>query len=267
MQKETELFLGAIIDEDRSILDLINGDFTFLNERLATHYNIGDTNGNTAWVKPERAPGQKFPYEKWMRVSLLPNGPRAGILTQASVLAVTSNPGRTSPVKRGKWVLEQILGTPPPPPPADVPPLEDNGKAITASTVRKRLEIHRQNPACANCHAKMDPIGFAFENFNALGGWRTKDGDFNIDPSGVLPDGKKFNGPQDLRSILMEKKDLFTRALATKMMTYAIGRGVEYYDDPAIDKIAKATAGDGYKFSRLVAEIVKSDPFTKRRGG
>jgi hypothetical protein len=113
----------------------------------------------------------------------------------------------------------------------------------------------------------MDPIGFAFENFNALGGWRTKDGDFNIDPSGVLPDGKKFNGPQDLRSILMEKKDLFNRALATKMMTYAIGRGVEYYDDPAIDKIAKVTAGDGYKFSRLVAEIVKSDPFTKRRGG
>lgn len=266
MQKETELFLSAIVDEDRSILDLINGDFTFLNERLAKHYNIGDTNGNTAWVKPERQPGQKIPYEKWVRVSLLPDGPRGGILTQASVLAVTSNPGRTSPVKRGKWILEQILGTPPPPPPANVPPLEDNGKAITDTSLRKRLELHRANPACANCHAKMDPIGFAFENFNSLGGWREKDGNFKIDPSGVLPDGKKVNGPQDLRAVLMEKKDLFTRALSEKLLIYAIGRGTEYYDDTAIDKIAANTAKDGYKFSRLVMEIVKSDPFIKRRG-
>jgi hypothetical protein len=267
MQRETEMFLASIIEEDRSVLDLLDGNYTFLNERLAKHYLIGDTNGNTLYQKPQGPQGQRIPYDKWVRVSLPPNGPRGGILTQASVLAVTSNPGRTSPVKRGKWVLEQILGTPPPPPPPDVPALEEDGKAITATSLRKRLEIHRENPACANCHAKMDPIGFAFENFNAIGGWRKKDGDFDIDPSGVLPDGKTVNGPAELRSILKEKKDLFSRALAEKLLIYALGRGLEYYDDRAIDRIAKATAADGYKFSRLVAEIVKSDPFTKRRGG
>jgi hypothetical protein len=200
-------------------------------------------------------------------VALPKGGQRGGILTQASVLAVTSNPTRTSPVKRGKWVLEQILGAPPPPPPPDVPELEEGGKAHETASLRQRLEEHRANPACANCHARMDPIGFAFENFDAVGAFRQKDGKFDIDPSGVLPDGSSFKGASELRSMLVDKrKEQFARALTEKLMTYALGRGLEHYDDRVVNGVVKTASADNYKFSKLVAEIVRSDPFVKRRG-
>jgi hypothetical protein len=163
-------------------------------------------------------------------------------------------------------VLEQILGAPPPPPPPDVPELKTDAKAVLTGSLRQRMEEHRVNPACAACHAKMDPIGFAFENFDAVGAFRSKDGQFTIDPSGTLPDGKSFKGPAGLRTILMEKKNQFARCLAEKMMTYALGRGMQYYDRRAINKICAALEKDNYRFSRLVIEIVRSDPFLLRRG-
>jgi len=189
------------------------------------------------------------------------------VLTQGSVLAVTSNPSRTSPVKRGKFVLDQILGVPPPPPPPNVPELKADAEAAKAASLRQRMQEHRTNPACASCHEQMDAIGFAFENFDAIGAYRAKDGDFAIDPSGTLPDGSTFQSPADLRSILKNgRKDMFARCLTKKMLTYALGRGVEYYDTPTVDKIVSAMDKDGYKFSTLVTEIVKSDPFRMRRG-
>ena len=189
---------------------------------------------------------------------------RGGVLTQASVLTVTSNPTRTSPVKRGKWVLEQILGTPPPPPPPNVPELEEKGQ-LTGS-LRQRMEQHRKNPACANCHAKMDAMGFAFENYDAIGKIRQKDGKFDIDPSGTLPGGQSFKGAGELKQILLSKKDLFARTLSEKMLTYALGRGVEFYDRPAVDRIVAGLSKSDYRFSALVVEITQSDPFRMRRG-
>jgi hypothetical protein len=179
---------------------------------------------------------------------------------------VTSNPTRTSPVKRGRWVLEQILGSPPPPPPPDVPELEEPGKTSNADTLRKQMEIHRKNPRCANCHAKMDPIGFALENYDAIGGYRTQDGGQDIDAAGEFADGTKFTGSEDLKTIILQKKELFVRCLSEKMLTYALGRGISYYDRRAIEKTAKALAANHYKFSVLVKEIVKSEPFGMRRG-
>jgi hypothetical protein len=196
----------------------------------------------------------------------LGGGERGGLLTQASVLTVTSNPTRTSPVKRGKWVLEQILGTPPPPPPPDVPVLAETRQAVLSGSLRQRMEQHRANPSCASCHTRMDALGFAFENYNAIGAYRTKDGDFPIDPSGTLPDGRSFKGPAELKAILKGKKELFSRCLAEKMLTYALGRGLEAYDRPAVDKIAAALSRDDYRFSTLVLEIARSDPFRLRRG-
>jgi hypothetical protein len=263
MLKETELFFAEIVREDRSILDLLDADFTYLNEPLARHYGVSDTNGNWQGQKPTKPGGQPIRGPQFVRVSLQ-KGDRGGLLTQASILTVTSNPTRTSPVKRGKWVLEQMLGTPPPPPPPNVPELVDNKE--TTGTLRQRMEQHRANPACAGCHARMDPLGFAFENFNAVGAFRKKDGNFDIDPSGTLPDGKTFKGPAELKAILKEKKDLFARNLAEKMLTYALGRGVEYYDRPTLDRICAALAKNDYKFSVLVTEIAKSEPFRLRRG-
>lgn len=243
MIRETELFFGAIVREDRSIFDLLDADFSFVNERLAKHYGI------------EGVTGQAF-----QRVKLPAN--RGGILTHASILTLTSNPTRTSPVQRGKWVLDQLLGTPPPPPPPDVPQLDD-AQQLTGS-LRQRLEQHRSKAICASCHARMDPIGFAFENFDAIGRWRDKDGEFAIDASGVLPDGQTFNGPAELKAILKSKKDLFRRALAEKMLTYALGRGLEHYDRCAIDKILTALDKNGDKFSTLLVETVNSEPFQMR---
>jgi hypothetical protein len=264
MYKETELFFDAVIHEDRSILDFLDADYTFLNRRLAEHYGIADTNGNLVGQKPTRPEGDRIWRDRFVRVQLQ-GGERGGLLTQASVLAVTSNPTRTSPVKRGRWVLEQLLGTPPPPPPPNVPPLEDSKRQLTGS-LRQRMTQHMTDPACANCHARMDPIGFGLENFDAVGGFRTKDDGFAIDPSGTLPDGKSFKGPADLKQILKAKKELFSRCLTEKMLTYALGRGVEYYDRPTVERVNAALARKDYRFSTLVTEIVKSDPFRLRRG-
>lgn len=258
MTEETKRFFEAILREDRSILDVIDADFTYVSASLARHYGLTEKNGPIPRSRYDQP-------EEFVRVDLKGTN-RGGILTQASVLAVTSNPTRTSPVKRGRWVLEQLLGTPPPPPPPDVPELEKDGKPLSAGSLRQRMEEHRKNPACANCHAKMDPLGFAFENFNAVGAFREKDEGVTIDPSGVLPDGTQFNGPAELKKILLTKKDLFARCLTEKLMTYALGRGLEYYDKRSVDRVVAQLAQGDYKFSVLVTEIVKSDPFRMRRG-
>jgi mono/diheme cytochrome c family protein len=247
MEKETELFFENIIREDRSVLDFIDADYTFVNARLARHYGIEGIKG-----------------EKFQRVSLK-GTPRGGILTHASILTITSNPTRTSPVKRGKWVLENILGTPPPPPPPDVPELKD--EKVLAGTLRQRMEQHRANPNCAICHQRMDPIGFGFENFDGIGAWREKDGKSPIDPSGELVTGESFEGPAELRNILLKgKKSDFIRCLSEKMLTYGLGRGLEYYDRCALDQISKDLAKKNYRFSELITAIVKSTPFQMRRG-
>ncbi|MEY4179057.1 MAG: hypothetical protein RLY70_2631 [Planctomycetota bacterium] len=265
MTEETRLFLAEIIREDRSLLDLIQADFTYLNEPLAKHYGIVDTQGTAAGQKPAKPGAQPIRGPNFVRVSLA-SAERGGLLQQASVLTVTSNPTRTSPVKRGRWVLEQLLGTPPPPPPPNVPELDKPDGGPLVGTLRQRMEQHRRNPACANCHASMDPLGFAFENYDAIGAWRRLDGDAPIDASGELPGGKSFQGPAELKSILLEKKSQFARCLVEKMLTYALGRGLEYYDKPTVDKISAALERDGYKFSTLAAEIAASDPFRLRRG-
>lgn len=258
MLRETELFLGEIFREDRSLLDLVDADFTYVNRPLARHYGLesvafGSDGGN----RDRRRNGE------FVRVSL-PDKKRGGLLTQASILTATSNPTRTSPVKRGKWVLEQILGTPPPPAPPNVPEL-DAQKELSGS-LRQRMEQHRSNPSCANCHRQMDALGFAFENFDAVGKFREKDGDGPIDPSGSLPDGRSFQGAADLRTILRDKKDLVARNLAEKLLTYALGRGLEYYDERALKKILSETEKADFRVSSLIVSIVQSDPFRLRRG-
>ncbi len=249
MRRESELFFEAVMREDRSILSFLDADFTFVNDRLAAHYGLSPV-----------------PQGQFYRVPLS-GGRRGGLITQASVLTVTSNPTRTSPVKRGKWVLEQILGTPPPPPLPNVPELSEGTGGARATTLRQQLEAHRANPSCANCHAKMDPIGFGLENFDATGAWRTRDGSLPIDASGSLPSGRSFVGPEGLKAFLMGRKDDFARCLTRKMLTYALGRGVGPADRAAVDRAVTNLARDGYKFSRLVVEVVRSDPFRKRAAG
>ncbi len=262
MKTETLTFFNDIQREDKSVLDLIDGRYTFLNAALADLSGIVDTKGNLKGQSNPVPGGLPIPDTRFVRVDL--QGPRAGILTQASFLTVTSNPGRTSPVKRGKFVLEQFLGEPPPPPPPNVPALESTH--ITAGTLRQQMEQHRANPSCAACHLEMDAIGFSFENFNAIGEYRTMDQNAPIDATGTLPTGESFTGAVELEHLLRNRSDQFTSTLAEQLMTYALGRQVQYFDKPAIDKITQATAADGYKFSRLIIEIVKSDPFTLRRG-
>jgi hypothetical protein len=247
MGKETELLFNSIVRDDKSVLDFLTADYTFVNGRLAKFYGIKDVTG-----------------EEFVKVSLA-DTPRRGVLTQASILTLTSNPTRTSPVKRGKFVLENLLGTPPPPPPPDVPKLEDQ-HAVTG-TLRQQMEAHRQNPACASCHAQMDPIGFGLENFDAIGRWRDKDGQAPVDAAGKLKSGEEFKDAVQLSAILVDrKKDDFVHCLAEKMMTYALGRGVEAYDRPAVEGVVKAMDGDGDRFSALVLAIVKSMPFQMERG-
>ena len=249
MQKETELFFEHIAQQDRSVLEFLAADYTFLNERLARHYGIAGVKG-----------------EAFQRVSLK-GTPRGGLLTQASILTITSNPTRTSPVKRGKWILENILGTPPPPPPPNVPELSEEKEVVLSGTLRQRMEQHRANVQCASCHARMDPIGFGFENFDATGAWRNQDGNFPVDPAGQLVSGESFQGPGDLKMILLQKKkNEFIRCLAEKTLTYALGRGLEHYDKCALDQIAKNLARHRYRFSSLILGVVKSTPFQMRRG-
>ena len=265
MLKETELFVESIFREDRSVLDLIDADYTFLNQTLANHYGITDTHGNWRGQKNTIPGGEAIKGRSFRRVQLQSTS-RGGILSHASVLTVTSNPTRTSPVKRGRWVLEQILGTPPPPPPPDVPELEEEGEAVHGSTLRERLEQHRADPACANCHAKMDPIGFALENYNAIGAFRWKDGELDIDTTAELPDGTILHGVADLKQVVKDRKQQFLHCLTEKMLTYALGRGLEYYDRPTVDRIVAQLEAGGYRSSVLITEIVKSDPFRLRRG-
>jgi hypothetical protein len=218
-----------------------------VNERLARHYGIDGVKG-----------------DEFRRVSLAGTS-RRGVLTHASILSITSNPTRTSPVKRGKWILENILGTPPPPPPPGVEELDDSKDAVLKGSLRERMEQHREKPMCASCHARMDPIGFAFENFDAIGRWRDFDGTFTIDPSGVLPGGAKFDGATELVDIMKDKRRAqFCRCLAEKMLTYAIGRGLESFDRCAVDKIVESLEQNDYHFSSLVLAVARSDPFQLR---
>lgn len=265
MMKETELFLGEIIREDLSVLTLVDADFTYLNRTLARHYGIDDKvfNNPGSSGRDGRFGRRGGGSDEFVRVTL-PDKSRGGLMTQASILTVTSNPTRTSPVKRGKWVLEQILGTPPPPAPPGVLGLEQ--QAELKGSLRQRMEQHRANPACANCHKQMDALGFAFENFDAVGRFRTKDGADVIDPSGTLPDGQSFKGAAELKNILIGKKELVARNVTEKLMTYALGRGLEYYDERTIKKVVSDMAQNEYKFSTLVTSIVQSDPFRLRRG-
>jgi uncharacterized protein DUF1592/uncharacterized protein DUF1588/uncharacterized protein DUF1587/uncharacterized protein DUF1585/uncharacterized protein DUF1595/cytochrome c len=247
MRQETRLFFEAVIHEDRSILDFIDGKYTFLNERLAKYYGIPGVTG-----------------KEFRRVGLS-GGERSGVLTQASVLMVSSYPTRTSPVLRGKWILENFLNDAPPPPPPGVPNL--NEAAIgTAASQRKQLEQHRTNPACAVCHARMDPLGLGLENYDAVGRWRTKDGKFDIDSTGTLPGGRTFRSPAELKEILVSDRDAFAHCLTEKMLTYALGRGLERYDRPAVNLICQRLAASDYRFSRLVLGIVQSLPFEMRHG-
>jgi len=249
MVRETELYFDHVMREDRSILEFLDSDYTFVNDRLARHYGIRGVTGS-----------------EFKKVTLIDRN-RGGLITQASVLTVTSNPTRTSPVKRGKWILENILGTPPPPPPPDVPELEEDSNAVLTGSLRQRMEKHRENASCAVCHAKLDPLGFGLENFDGVGAFRENDGKFKIDPSGVLPDGSKFSGPEELRKVLLAKADQFRRTLSEKMLTYALGRGLEYYDRCAVDDIMSALKMGDDKFSAMIIAVVQSDPFQKRRGG
>lgn len=265
MLKETEFFLDSIFREDRSLLELLDADYTFLNQPLANHYGMVDTQGNWMGLPVSRPGGEKIRGDAFRRVALQSRS-RGGILTHASVLTVTSNPTRTSPVKRGRWVLEQVLGSPPPPPPPDVPELAEEHETVRGTTLRERLEQHRKDPGCANCHAQMDALGFALENYNAIGAFRTKDGDIEIDTTATLPDGTSFQGIADLKEILKDRKERFVRCLAEKMLTYALGRGLAYYDRLTLDRIVAQLEAQDYRSSVLITEIVKSEPFRLRRG-
>ena len=247
MKEETERFFEAIMKEDRPVTDLLDADFTFLNEKLARWYGIDGVKG-----------------DEFQRVTLPKDSPRGGVLTQGSVLLATSTPTRTSPVIRGKWILEQILGTPPPPPPPDVPRLPEQKQVDQTASLRQRFEQHRSQAECAACHAKMDPLGFALENFDATGKWRDTDGKFPIDASGALTNGTTFSGPRELKQVLKSNRN-FVRGLTQKMMIYALGRGLEYYDKCACDAVIAQAAKQGNTFSALVIGIVTSDPFLKRK--
>jgi mono/diheme cytochrome c family protein len=246
--RETELFLASQIREDRSIVDLLRADYTFVNERLARHYGI---------------PGI---YGSHFRRVTLPDDRRAGLLGHGSVLTVTSYAHRTSPVLRGRWVLENLLGAPPPPPPANIPALKENGEGGALPTsVRERLEAHRSNPTCASCHARMDPLGFALENFDAIGRWRdTDESGKAVDASGVLPDGTRFSGPSEFRRALLSRQGEFVATVTEKLLTYALGRGLEPYDMPAVREIVRRSAGADYRWSAIVAAIADSVPFRMR---
>jgi hypothetical protein len=248
MYDESVLFIDSIFREDKSVLTLIDANYTYLNEPLARFYGIPKING-----------------EEMRRVDLHdPN--RGGILSLGSILTVNSYPLRTSPVLRGRWVLDAVLGTPPPPPPPDVPKIPDDDHAPDGLTLRQQLERHRADPNCAACHARMDPIGFGLENFDPVGRWRTTSADKPIDSAGVLVTGEKFSGPAELKKVLLGKKDQFNRNLTGKLLAYAVGRGIEYYDQPTVQKITAELAKNDYRAGTLVVEIVKSYPFRYRRG-
>ena len=235
----------SVVREDHSVLDLLTADYTFVNERLARHYGIPHVYGS-----------------HFRRVAVTDEA-RRGLLGHGSVLLLTSHPDRTSPVLRGKWILDNLLGTPPPPPPANVPALEES-QGQTPRSVREQLEIHRRSPACAGCHRMMDPLGLALENFDAVGAWRNRDAGSPIDASSELTDGTHVDGVAGLRQVLLAKRDMFVNTMAEKMLTYALGRGLEYYDRPVVRAVARDAARQEYRFSALVLGVVKSTPFRMR---
>ncbi|MDZ4797464.1 MAG: DUF1592 domain-containing protein [Bryobacteraceae bacterium] len=247
MRRETELFFETVVKEDLSIIEFLDGRWTWLNERLANHYGIPGIDG------PD-----------FRRVAL--TGPqRSGVLTQASILTVSSYPTRTSPVIRGKWVLENLLNTPPPPPPPNVPNL-DEAAVGNKGSLRQQLEKHRANAICASCHSKMDPLGFGLENYDAIGAWRTKDGKFPVEAGGILPSGKSFRTSAELKAILKTDRAAFAQCLTEKLLTYALGRGLDRTDRPAVQSISRRLAASGYRFSALIEGIAESLPFGNRRG-
>ncbi len=248
MEQETEHFIAHVIQEDRSILDFIDADYSFLNEKLASYYGIDGVKGN-----------------EFRKVDLA-GTPRGGVLGQGAILTVTSYATRTSPVLRGKWVLENILNSPPPPPPPGVELLDESTIGQGAS-LREKMEAHRTNATCASCHARMDPLGFGLENFDAIGSWRTVDSGFDIDPSGKLPDGRTFSGPSDLKGILAQDGEAFASGMAERMMTYALGRGLEIYDRPAVRGVVSRVVDEDYRFSAMVMGIVESLPFRNTKLG
>ena len=247
-EQETELFFESLLREDRSLFELLDANYTFLNQRLAEHYGIPNVYG-----------------AQFRRVALA-DANRGGLLGQGSILTVTSYPNRTSVVQRGRWILENLLGAPPPPPPPDVPDLKPHGQDGRQLTLREQMEQHRANAVCASCHARMDPIGFSLENYDAIGRWRSKDAGSPINATGKLPDGTEFDGPAGLKKLLLSKyRDDFAAAVTERLLTYALGRGLEYYDEPAIRAITRQAARDNYRLSALIQAIVESTPFQKRR--
>jgi hypothetical protein len=256
LRRETELFFEAVMRDDRSVVELLDADYTFLNERLARHYGIPFVHG-----------------DHFRRVTLPADSARGGLLGQGSILSVTSHPNRTSPVVRGKWILENILGVSPPAPPPDVPELVEPEHLATAVSMRDRMTAHRANPACASCHRMMDPLGLALENFDQAGRWRIVEESFDsrsasfvpIDTAGTLPDGTTFEGAAELRSVLVNRSDRFVATMTEKLLTYALGRGLESYDMPAIRTITREAARDDHRFSALVLGVVRSLPFQMRR--
>ena len=248
-RQETRQLFGSIVSEDRSVVDLLNADYTFLNERLARHYGIPGVYGN-----------------HFRRVDLPADSVRRGLLGHGSILTVTSYATRTSPVLRGKWILDTLLGMPPPPPPANVPPLEDPEPGVAARSMRERMEAHRVNPACAACHQLMDPAGLSMENFDAIGRWRDRSEDWTpIDAAGSIPGGGGFEGVAGLRDTLLARPEIFVGAMTEKLLTYALGRGLDHRDGAAVRRIVRTAAGDDYRFSSLVLGIVESTPFQMRR--
>jgi len=249
MARETELFLDSVMRENRGTMELLTADYTFVNERLAQHYGIPNIQGSN-----------------FRRVALPADSPRRGLLGHASILTVTSPAIRTSPVIRGKWILNNILGAPPPDPPPNVPALSDQKTQARVKTMRERMSQHRANPMCASCHNMIDPAGFALENFDAIGRWRLYDDSYNrIDASGVLPDGSAFKDVTGLRAALTAHPERFVNTFTEKLLTYALGRGLEYYDMPAVRKILADTAADNYRMQSVILGVVKSYPFQYRR--
>jgi hypothetical protein len=240
------MLFESVLREDRPVLDLLNADYTFVNERLAKHYGIPNIYG------PD-----------FRRVPV-PSDARRGLLGQGSMLLVTSNANRTSPVQRGKWILENILGSPPPLPPPNVPPLKENSGGDGVASVRERMEEHRANPVCAGCHKIMDPIGMSLENFDGVGRWRTVDSGFKIDASGQLVDGTPLDGPASLRKALLDRPEAFVGTMTDKLLMYGVGRETKYYDMPVVRGVMHSAASEKYRFSDLVLGVVRSAPFQMR---
>ena len=246
--KETELFFESVIRENRSVVDLLDANYTFLNERLARHYGIEGVEG-----------------ERFRKVVLPEDSPRRGLLGKGAILMATSYPNRTSPVLRGKWILDNVFGAPPPPPPPNVPLLKEERDPRKVLPMRQQMAAHRANPVCAGCHAQMDQLGFALENFDAIGEWRDiYVSGAPVDAAGELPDGTKFAGPEDLQKLLRKHSDEFVTTVSERLLTYALGRGLAATDNPAVRKIKRDAAAGSYRFESLIQAVVTSTPFQMR---